>query len=121
MDCLIDTNLGLSVTALTVGGAINEFWGLTISFFGLVQKVLIWSKEIWISILEQPKGRIISKGFFDVFDFLQKKNEEIRLYYYDTSSRLVFVRVLEEIETISKLTDLKDLAKFASKPQNSLI
>ena len=43
------------------------------------------------------KGQIISKWFFGVFDFLQKTNEGIRLYYYDTSSRLVFVRFLEEI------------------------
>ena len=47
---------------------------------------------------------------FGVFDFLQKTNERIRLYYYDTSSRLVFVLFLEEIEdtkkTISKLSDL---------------
>ena len=39
---------------------------------------------------------------FGVFDFLQKTNEGIRLYYYDTSSRLVFVRFLEEIEDIKK-------------------
>ena len=37
---------------------------------------------------------------FGVFDFLQKTNEKIRLYYYETSSRLVFVRFLEEIEDI---------------------
>ena len=39
---------------------------------------------------------------FGVFDFLQKTNERIRLYYYDTSSRLVFVRFLEEIEDTKK-------------------
>ena len=39
---------------------------------------------------------------FGVFDFLQKTNERIRLYYYDTSSRLVFVRFLEEIEDAKK-------------------
>jgi hypothetical protein len=42
--------------------------------------------------------------------FFQKTNKQIRLYYYDTSGRLVFVRFLEEIEDtkkdISKLTDL---------------
>ena len=35
---------------------------------------------------------------FGVIDFLQKTNERIRLYYYDTSGRLVFVRFLEETE-----------------------
>ena len=47
---------------------------------------------------------------FGVIDFLQKTNERIRLYYYDTSGWLVFVRFLEEIDgnkqDISKLTDL---------------
>ena len=54
------------------------------------------------------KGQIISRWFFGVFDFLQKTNERIRLYYYDTSSWLVLVRFLEEIKHkhISKLSDL---------------
>ena len=39
---------------------------------------------------------------FGVFDFLQKTNERIRLYYYDTSSGLVFVHFLEEIEDTKK-------------------
>ena len=33
---------------------------------------------------------------FLVIDFLQKMNEKIRLYYYDSSGQLVFVRFLEE-------------------------
>ena len=44
------------------------------------------------------KGQLISKWFFGVIDFLQKTNERIRLYYYDTSDRLVFVLFLEEID-----------------------
>ena len=39
---------------------------------------------------------------FGVFDFLQQMNERIQLYYYDTSSRLVFVRFLEKIEVTKK-------------------
>ena len=35
---------------------------------------------------------------FGVINFLQKTNERIRLYYYDTSGRLVFVHFLEEID-----------------------
>ena len=34
--------------------------------------------------------------------FLQKTNERILLYYYETSGRLVFVRFLEEIEDTKK-------------------
>ena len=48
------------------------------------------------------KGQLISKWFFGVIDFLQKMNERIRLYYYDTSGRLVFVRFLEEIDDPKK-------------------
>ena len=39
---------------------------------------------------------------FDVFDFLQKTNKGIQLYYYDTSNRHVFVRFLEETEDTKK-------------------
>ena len=48
------------------------------------------------------KGQLISKWIFGVIDFLQKTNEWIRLYYYDTSGRLVFVRFLEEINDPKK-------------------
>ena len=34
--------------------------------------------------------------------FLQKTNERILLYYYETLGRLVFVRFLEEIEDTKK-------------------
>ena len=34
--------------------------------------------------------------------FLQKTDERILLYYYQTSGRLVFVRFLEEIEDTKK-------------------
>ena len=34
--------------------------------------------------------------------FLQKKNERILLYYYETSGRLVFVRFSEKIEDTKK-------------------
>ena len=47
------------------------------------------------------KGQLISKCLFGVFNFFQKMNEQIRLYY-DTSGRLVFVRFLEEIEDTKK-------------------
>ena len=75
------------------------------------------------------KGQLISKWFFGVVDFLQKTNEnkstwgiivlksklffqadvssqkmneQIWLYYYDTSGRLIFVRFLENIEDTKK-------------------
>ena len=48
------------------------------------------------------KAQLISKWFLGSSIFLQKMNEQIRLYYYDTSSRLVFVRFLEEIDDPKK-------------------
>ena len=36
---------------------------------------------------------------FWYFQFSQKMNEKIRLYYYGTSSRIVFVRLLGELKT----------------------
>ena len=45
------------------------------------------------------KGQLISKGLFGTYpQFSQKMNEKIRLYYYDSSGRLVFVRFLGEIK-----------------------
>ena len=39
---------------------------------------------------------------FGVFNFLQKMNERIQLYYYDSSSWLVLVHFLEVIEDTKK-------------------
>ena len=72
------------------------------------------------------KGQLISKNVFWYLQFSQKMNEKIRLYCYDTSGRLVFVRLLEGIDdpqsfrssfggnrqppkNISKLSDLYSL------------
>ena len=55
------------------------------------------------------KVQLISKGLFGILDSSKKTNEKIRLSYYDTSGRLVFIRFWEEFEDtkdISKLTDL---------------
>ena len=48
------------------------------------------------------KGQIISKWFLVSSISYKKTNERIWLYYYDTSSRLVFVHFLEEIEDTKK-------------------
>ena len=55
------------------------------------------------------KGQIISKWFFGVFDFLQKTNENKSIRGIIVVKSHSFVRFLEEIEdikTLSKLTDL---------------
>jgi hypothetical protein len=46
-----------------------------------------------------PKGQLISKCLFWYLQFFQKTNKKIRLYYDGTSSRIIFVRFLEELKT----------------------
>ena len=46
------------------------------------------------------KGQIISKWFFDVFDFLQKTNENKSTWSIIVVKLNSFVRFLEEIEAI---------------------
>ena len=45
------------------------------------------------------KGQLISKCLFGVFNSLKKRTKTIRLYYYGTSSRIIFVRFLGELKT----------------------
>ena len=45
------------------------------------------------------KGQLISKCLFGSFNSPKKRKEKIRLYYYGTSSRIVFVWFLEELKT----------------------
>ena len=52
------------------------------------------------------KGQIISKCLFGVFNFFQKTNEWIRLYYYVTCFRSSFGRNWRHQKDILKLSDL---------------
>ena len=45
------------------------------------------------------KGQLISKCLFCIFNSPNKTNENIQLYYYGTSSRIVFVRFLGVLKT----------------------
>ena len=47
------------------------------------------------------KGQLISKRLL-VSSILPKKNEKIRLYYYSTSSGIVFVRFWGELKTLKR-------------------
>ena len=49
------------------------------------------------------------KAIFSSQSFLQNTNKRIRLYYYDTSGRLAFVRFLEEMEDTKNIPKLIDL------------
>jgi hypothetical protein len=44
------------------------------------------------------KGQLISKCLFDIFNSPKTTNEKIQLYYYGTSSQIVFVRFLGELK-----------------------
>ena len=65
--------------------------------FGLFKK----TKRKKVGTRYPSKGQTKSKWFFKP-TFLPKTNKQIRLYYYDTSGRLVFVCFLEEIEDTKK-------------------
>ena len=66
-------------------------------------KILTKLWALWAYFfLDNSKGQLISKCLFDVSNFSQKMNEKIRLYCYDTSGRLVFVRILGEIKDTKK-------------------
>jgi hypothetical protein len=49
------------------------------------------------------KGQTKKKRFFQADVSSKKTNKRILLYYYETSSRLVFIRFLEEIENTKKI------------------
>ena len=57
------------------------------------ESTLVWNNS---------KGQLISKGVLMSLISSKKINEGFRLYYYDTSNRLVFVRFLEESEDTKK-------------------
>ena len=48
------------------------------------------------------KGQLISKCLFGIFNSPEKRTKKIRLYYYGTSSRIVFVHFLGELKTPKK-------------------
>ena len=61
------------------------------------------------SNLTSTKGQKKSKFIFQVDVSSKKMNEQILLYYYETSGRLAFVRFLEEIEDTQNISKLSDL------------
>ena len=73
-----------------------------LKFVGLIAQYIYYDSKLLGPDVYFAKGRLISKWFFGVIDFLQKTNDRIRLYYYDTSVRLVFVRFLGEFEDTKK-------------------
>ena len=68
----------------------------------------LYDKKNFFVFWFQVKGHLISKGLFGTLN--SSKNKKIRLNYYDTLGRLVFVRFFGRIwrhqRDNSKLTDL---------------
>ena len=52
--------------------------------------------------MPEKLGQLISKRTFWYPQFFQKMNKKIRLNYYDTLGRLVFVHFMEEFEDTKK-------------------
>jgi hypothetical protein len=90
----------------------NECWDSLAS--GHLGPLLLKSRGVWgwfytktfqvlyIYLLVDPKGQLISKWFLGSSISSKKMNEGIRLYYYDTSGRLVFVRFWRKIDNPKK-------------------
>ena len=68
---------------------------MTLEFVATKQDVLLFKPLIFWGVQ-------IVEMVFSSRRFLQKTNERILLYYYETSGRLLFVRFLEEIEDTKK-------------------
>ena len=79
---------------------------LSISSFAFFFQNLFQSNlnQLWNTFVlyNLTKGQIISKELFGILNSPKNQTKTIRLYYNDTSGRLVFVRFLEEIEGIKK-------------------
>ena len=50
----------------------------------------------------KPKGQLISKSLFGIFNSPKNERKKNPLYYYGTSSRIVFVRFFGRIEDTKK-------------------
>ena len=62
-------------------------------------------KAPMFEILGLPKGQLISKGLFGVFNSSKKRTkkfDQTLCTYYDTSGRIVFVHFLKEFEDTKK-------------------
>ena len=47
----------------------------------------------------KPKGQLISKSLFGIFNSPKNERKKNPLYYYGTSSRIVFICILGELKT----------------------
>ena len=53
------------------------------------------------------KGQLILKCLFCIFNSSKETHQKIRLYYYGTSSRIVFARFLGELKTPKRHFEIK--------------
>ena len=61
--------------------------------------IIILFKYYLLEFVISTKGQLISKCLFGIFNSPKKTNEKIPLYYYGTSSRIIFVSFLGELKT----------------------
>ena len=80
-------------------------------------KIITFSEDSqWQDVDEESaKGQIISKWFFDVFDFLQKMKENKSTWSIIVVKSYSFIRFLEEMKTSKTLSKLSDLYNWRWK------
>ena len=61
--------------------------------------------------MESTKGRLVSKGFFEILEFFQKTNETIRSQYRLAKKPNSFVRFWKNRQLEKNITTLSDLYK----------
>ena len=86
----------------------------------------LWARFVKISSMNYhhisptitSKGQIILKCLFEVSSTIQKTNEQIWLYYYGTSSWIVFVHSFEELKTPKRHMEINCVLSFRSHNAN---
>ena len=97
---MIRDTFGKGVKTATDTGMKIEFWckkgvkSYTVRTTNDVKK----EAHMW-QFAGSCKGQLISKCLFGIFNSPKKTNEKIPLYYYGTSSRIIFVCFLGELKT----------------------
>ena len=79
-----------------VGENIPDVKGTTDLFSPFTLKAITLLER---SRLLKAKGQLISEGLFGILNSSKKTNEEIRLNYYDTSGRHIFICFWKNLKT----------------------
>ena len=68
--------------------------------WGAVRDIILKSPlTVFFQNVIDSKGQLISTGLFGIFNSPKERTKKNQLYYYGTSSRIVFVHCLGELKT----------------------